>query len=131
MSVDIVGDFITVIRNAVMVSKVSVVVPFSKMKFAIAQILKDEGFIVDYLILQSEDEKKQLKLLLKYVYGESPIHEITRVSRLGRRHYAGCNTIKPVSDGLGISILTTNKGVITNKQAKKFGVGGEVICTVW
>jgi len=129
MSVDTIGDFLTIIRNAVMVSKGSVTLPFSKMRLALAQILKNEGFIRDFEVLP-EDHKK-LKLHLKYVNGESPIHAITRASKLGRRLYARSGDIKPVSGGLGISILTTNKGVVTNKQAKQLGVGGEVICTVW
>jgi len=130
MSVDTIGDFLTIIRNAVMVSKASIQVPFSKMRLAIAHILKAEGFIRDFDEIQDDNQKK-LRIILKYSSGESVIHAIDRVSKLGGRRYVGFRAIKPVSDGLGISILTTSRGVLTNKQAKKLGVGGEVICTVW
>jgi small subunit ribosomal protein S8 len=129
MSVDIIGDFLTSIRNAVMVSKLHMVTPFSTMRLAIAQILKNEGFIREFEVIN--DTHTYLKLHFKYVDGESPIHKIQRISKLGRRQYARKNTIKPVGGGLGISILTTNRGVMTNKQAQRLGVGGEVVCTVW
>jgi len=132
MSVDSIADFITIIRNGIMVSKHFVVAPYSNMRYSIAQILKDEGFIHDFAILNAEsDATKSLKVILKYVDGESVIHEIQRVSTPGRRVYVGRKNIKPVIGQLGISILTTNRGLIVNKQAKKFNVGGEVICTVW
>lgn len=131
MAIDAIGDFLTIIRNGIMASKSVVVVPHSKMRLAIAHILKDEGFIKDAVVLDEDPLKKQIKLFLKYVNGESVIHEIKRVSTPGRRLYAGAQTVKPVIGKLGISILTTNRGVVTNKQAKELGVGGEVICTVW
>jgi len=131
MSVDTMGDFLTIIRNAVMVSKPFVVAPHSKMKFAVAQILKKEGFIQDVIVLDSDGPKKNLKIFLKYFNGESVIHEIKRVSKLGRRFYTGAKGIKPAIGGLGISIVTTDCGVISHKKAKQLNVGGEVICTVW
>ena len=132
MSVDSIADFLTIIRNGVMVSKSFVTAPYSKMRYSIAQILKDEGFIHDFVIVNSDsDVKKLLKVVLKYVDGEAVIHEIQRVSKPGRRMYAGSQNIKPVIGQLGISILTTNRGVIANKKAEKLSVGGEVICTVW
>ncbi len=134
MSVDTIGDFLTIIRNAVMVSKFDLITPFSKMRLALSEILKSEGFIRDFEVVSANGSDVRhdcLKLYFKYVDGESPIHKIQRVSKLGRREYARKGTIKPVSGGLGISILTTNRGVMTNKQAKRLGVGGEVICTVW
>lgn len=130
MSVDSVGNFLTIIRNGVLVSKPYIIAPFSKIRFTIAQILKDEGFIKDFAVAE-EDGKKTLKVFLKYVDGESVIHEITRMSTPGRRLYSGIKNVKPVIGGLGISILTTDKGILTHKQAKKLGVGGEVICTIW
>jgi small subunit ribosomal protein S8 len=131
MSIDAIGNFLTIIRNGLMASKPFIVAPYSGMRLAIAKILKEEGFIKDYLVVDQEQEKKVIKIVLKYVNGESVIHEITRVSTPGRRHYVGINEIKPVIGGLGISILTTNRGVITNKKAKSLVVGGEILCTVW
>ncbi len=132
MSVDSIADFITIIRNGIMVSKSVVAAPYSKMRHSIAHILKDEGYIHDFAIVNADSEAtKSLKIVLKYVDGESVIHEITRISTPGRRVYVGSKDIKPVIGKLGISILTTNRGLIVNKQAKKLNVGGEVICTVW
>ena len=132
MSVDSIADFITIIRNGVMVSKSFVTAPYSKMRHSIAQILKNEGFIHDFVIVNTDsDVKKLLKVVLKYVDGEAVIHEIQRVSKPGRRVYVGSKEIKPVIGQLGVSILTTSRGVIANQKAKKLSVGGEVICTVW
>ena len=132
MSVDSIADFITIIRNGVMVSKSFVTAPYSKMRHSIAQILKSEGFIHDFVIVNTDsDVKKTLKVVLKYVDGESVIHQIQRVSKPGRRVYAGSQEIKPVIGKLGISILTTSRGVIANQEAEKLSVGGEVMCTVW
>jgi small subunit ribosomal protein S8 len=131
MSIDTIGDFLTVIRNGVMASKRAVNSPFSNLKYQIAQILKEEGFIKDIEVKDDNGNKKEIKILLKYVDGESAIHEITRVSTPGRRMYESVANLKPVIGGLGIAILTTNRGVITNKKARQLAVGGEVICTVW
>ena len=130
MSVDVVGDFLTMIRNALLVSKRSVSVPYSKLRNGIATVLKQEGFIKDFGSMD-ENGKKNLVIHLKYVGGESVIHEIKRVSKPGRRHYESVKKITPVIGGLGISILTTNAGIITNKTAKKLAVGDEVLCHVW
>lgn len=131
MSIDAIGNFLTIIRNGVLVTKPSVIAPHSKIKFAIAQILKDEGFVRDVQVITDENGKKTIQLFLKYVNGESVIHDINRVSTPGRRSYAGSKNIKPVISGLGLSILTTDQGVISHKKAIKMSVGGEVICTVW
>lgn len=134
MSIDSIGNFLTVVRNGIMASKPFVLAPCSKMNVEIARILKQEGFIVDSEKMTREGSQgQQLKIVLKYVDGESVIHSIDRVSKPSRRIYAGVKNIKPVIGGLGISILSTNKGVITDKQAKqeKMFVGGEIICTVW
>lgn len=132
MSVDSIADFITIIRNGVMVSKSFVTAPYSKMRLSIAQILKNEGFINDFVVVNTDsDVKKLIKVVLKYVDGEAVIHEIQRVSKPGRRVYVGSKAIKPVIGQLGVSILTTSRGVIANQKAKKLSVGGEVICTVW
>ena len=126
MSIDTVGDFLTIIRNGIMVSKPFVTVPASTFKHQIALLLKDEGFIRDVIV-----EDRDMKIMLKYVGGESVIHEINRMSTPSRRLYKGGNSIKPVIGGLGISVVTTSKGIMTHKKAKALNVGGEVICTVW
>lgn len=131
MSIDVIGNFLTIIRNGLMASKPFVQAPHSKMSLAIAQTLKEEGFIRNFEVADVDTVKKTIKIFLKYVGGESVIHEITRISTPGRRRYIGNGSIKPVIGGLGISILTTNKGIITNKKARELGVGGEVLCTVW
>jgi len=131
MSVDTIGNFITIIRNGLMVSKPSVEATYSKMRYAVAQILKEEGFVHDVMVTQQENNKKGIKITLKYVDGESAIHKIERQSTPGRRAYAGVDEIEPVIGGLGLSILSTSAGVISHKQAKQQRVGGELICTVW
>jgi small subunit ribosomal protein S8 len=132
MSIDALGNFLTIIRNGLMNSSPFVVAPFSTMRQAVAQILKDEGFIRDFNIVNENDlTQKGIKIYLKYVSGESAIHEIKRVSTPGRRMYAGIKNVKPVIGGLGLSILTTNKGIMSHKKAKELNVGGEVICTIW
>lgn len=132
MSIDAIGNFLTIIRNGVAASKPSVTVPYSKVKQEIAAILKDEGFIKDFAITNQDTVKKNIQIFLKYSKaGESVIHEIKRVSKPGRRNYAGATSVKAVIGGLGISILSTNRGVLSNKQARELNVGGEVICTIW
>lgn len=138
MSIDTIGDFLTIIRNGLMRSKLFVIVPYSRIRETISQILKEEGFIRDYVVLDDVSvTKKSLKIFLKYIGGESVIHEIQRVSKPGRRRYAkitkkrGLRKLKPVIGGLGLSILTTSRGVISHKKARELRVGGEVICTVW
>ncbi len=130
MSIDSIGNFLTIIRNGVLVNKPNVSAMYSKMNIAICEILKHEGFIKDFTI-QEVDNKKQVTVHLKYVDGEAVIHEIKRISTPGRRLYSGNKAIKPVKGHLGISILTTNQGVVSDKQARKSGIGGEIICTVW
>jgi small subunit ribosomal protein S8 len=130
MSVDAIGNFLTIIRNGLMASKPFVIAPYSKIQAHIGSILKDEGFILDCAVVE-EEGKKFLKIVLRYVSGESVIHEIKRVSTPGRRYYVGADAIKPVIGGLGVSILTTNRGILSNRQAREHAVGGELICTVW
>jgi len=131
MSIDSIGNFLTIIRNGFILGKRSVNAPFSKMNIAIAEILKDEGFIKDISTIETDSNIKTLKIFLKYVDGESVIHELTRKSRPSRRYYTGAKNIRPVKGNLGISILSTNKGLMTDKKAKDLSVGGEVICSVW
>lgn len=127
---DSIGNFLTIIRNGIRVSKPFVIAPYSKMNQAIADNLQKEGFLRSVEAVDHAG-KKQLKIGLKYVSGESVIHDLQRVSKLSCRSYVGVNKIKPVIGGLGLSIMTTNRGVISHKEAKRLGVGGEVICTVW
>lgn len=130
MSIDVVGDFLTVIRNGLMASKRTVSAPSSKLRVEIARVLKAEGYIKDYQVTE-EDGKPSLTVFLKYVDGESVIHEVVRVSKPGRREYQASTALEPVLGGLGIYILTTNKGVVSDREAKKLAVGGEVLCRVW
>ncbi|MFC1841696.1 30S ribosomal protein S8, partial [Candidatus Dependentiae bacterium] len=131
MSIDAIGDFLTIIRNGLMVSKPFIVAPHSKLKFEIAKILKEEGFIKDCIVLEDDSHEKMMKVFLKYVDNESVIHEISRASKPGRRYYSGASKLKPVIGGLGVSILSTNRGIMSNRKAQELNVGGEVICTVW
>lgn len=131
MSVDTIGDFLAIIRNGLSTFKNSIIAPFSKEKLGIAKVLKEEGYIRDFQRIENEKNKPVLKIFLKYVSGEPVIHEIVRVSTPGRRRYENLRNIKPVIGGLGISILTTNVGIVTDKRAKVLSVGGEVICRVW
>ena len=134
MSIDTIGNFLTIIRNRVMASKPDAIASYSKMNAEIARILKEEGFIKDVQVIEdAETARKSLKITLKYVNGESVLHEVTRVSKPSRRMYGKIKNLKPVINGLGITILSTNRGVMTDKQAKQAAlrIGGEVLCTVW
>ena len=131
MSVDAIGNFLTIIRNGIMAGKRDVVAPYSRLKHEISRVLVDEGYIRDVFEIQLDGPKKHIKLSLKYVDGESVIHEIDRVSKPGLRIYKGHDGVKPVIGNLGISIVTTNRGVMSSKKARRLGVGGEVVCTVW
>jgi small subunit ribosomal protein S8 len=130
MSIDTIGNFLTIIRNGVLISAAAVKIPFSKMKHQIALLLKEEGFIYDATV-EGEGKDKKIVVYLKYKNGESVIHEIKRVSVPGRRAYESISNLKPVIGGLGVTILTTSRGVMTHKKARHLGVGGEIICTIW
>ena len=112
-----------------MVAKTTVSVPSSKVKIAIAQVLKDEGYI-DGFQVKSEDGKNQLEIALKYYAGRPVIERIERVSRPGLRVYKGHDAIPQVQNGMGVAIVTTPKGVMTDRKARATGVGGEVLCYV-
>ncbi|HBS47932.1 TPA: 30S ribosomal protein S8 [Candidatus Dependentiae bacterium] len=131
MSIDSIGDFLTIIRNGIRATKRSVTAPFSNEKLGIAQVLKEEGFIKDFQKIEDENKKSLLKVYLKYVDGESVIHEIVRISKPGKRTYEGVSKMRSVIGGLGVAILTTNLGIVADKKAKELSVGGEVICHVW
>ncbi len=126
---DPIADMLTRIRNAQMVEKTSVVMPSSKLKSAIAQVLKDEGYI-DGFAVKSTDGKSQLEIALKYYAGRPVIERIERVSRPGLRIYKGRHDIPTVQNGLGVAIVTTPQGVMTDRKARAAGIGGEVLCYV-
>ena len=126
---DPIADQLTRIRKAQMVAKASVSVPSSKVKVAIAQVLKDEGYI-DGFEVKTEDGKSHIEIALKYYAGRPVIERIERVSRPGLRVYKGRDAIPQVMNGLGVAIVTTPKGVMTDRKARATGVGGEVLCYV-
>ncbi|KAF4529333.1 hypothetical protein B566_EDAN017828 [Ephemera danica] len=126
---DPIADMLTRIRNAQSVKKAQVVMPASKLKSAIAQVLKDEGYI-DGFAVKTEDGKSQLEIALKYYAGRPVIERIERVSRPGLRIYKGRDALPQVMNGLGVAIVTTPKGVMTDRKARQTGVGGEVLCYV-
>jgi len=126
---DPIADMLTRIRNAQMVQKVSVVMPASKLKTAIAEVLKAEGYI-DSFVIRGEATKPQLEIGLKYYAGKPVIEHIERVSRPGLRVYKGRHDIPNVMNGLGVAIVTTPKGVMTDRKARQAGIGGEVLCYV-
>jgi len=126
---DPVADMLTRIRNAQAVGKTTVNVPASKLKSSIAQVLKDEGYI-DAFALRENEGKPQLAISLKYYAGHPVIERIERVSRPGLRIYRGRDDIPKVMNGLGIAIVSTSKGVMTDRKARAAGIGGEVLCIV-
>ena|SRR5690242_5234 len=125
---DPIADMLTRIRNAQLVEKASVTMPSSKLKVAIAKVLKDEGYIDDFAI--RGEEKPELEIALKYYAGRPVIERIERVSRPGLRIYKGRHDIPSVMNGLGVAIVTTPKGVMTDRKARQAGIGGEVLCYV-
>jgi small subunit ribosomal protein S8 len=126
---DPIADMLTRIRNAQIVQKATVLMPSSKLKVAIAQVLKDEGYI-DGFVVRAEGAKSELEIALKYYAGRPVIERIERVSRPGLRIYKGRDAIPQVMNGLGVAIVTTPKGVMTDRKARQTGVGGEVLCYV-
>ncbi|GAA5236923.1 30S ribosomal protein S8 [Verticiella sediminum] len=126
---DPIADMLTRIRNAQQVEKASVSMPSSKLKVAIATVLKDEGYIEDFRV-DANDGKPQLEIALKYYAGRPVIERIERVSRPGLRIYKGRSDIPQVMDGLGVAIVSTSRGVMTDRRARANGVGGEVLCYV-
>lgn len=128
---DPIGDMLTRIRNAVMVNKKEVVIePASKFKMAILDVLKREGYIDGYRV-EGEGVKKKIVVQLRYYKGKPVIQYIERVSKPGRRVYVGADEIPKVFNGLGIAVLSTPKGVLSDREAKKLRVGGELVCKVF
>jgi small subunit ribosomal protein S8 len=126
---DPISDMLTRIRNAQLSEKQSVAMPASKLKSSIAQVLKDEGYIDDYAV-RDQSGKRELEISLKYYAGRPVIEKIERVSRPGLRIYKGSKEIPQVMNGLGVAIVSTSRGVMTDRKARGLGVGGEVLCIV-
>jgi len=126
---DTLADMFTRIRNAQMASKTDVKMPSSKMKISVAQVLKDEGYVADFVV--TADIKPELTITLKYFGGKPVIESIDRASRPSLRQYKGAAKLPKVSGGLGVAIVSTSQGVMTDRAARAAGVGGEVICTVF
>ncbi len=127
---DPIADMLTRIRNAQLAEKASVSMPSSKLKVAIAAVLKDEGYVEDFAVRQSEGNKTNLDIALKYYAGRPVIERIERVSKPGLRIYKGVEDIPTVMNGLGVAIVSTPKGVMTDRKARTQNVGGEVLCIV-
>lgn len=131
MMTDPIADLLTRIRNALMARHRQVLVPSSKMKVAIARILKQEGFIRHFDV-SKQGAQPMLRIILKYDDNGLPVlRGLKRVSKPGRRIYANRQGVPRVQSGLGVAILSTSRGVITDRQARQLGVGGEVICYIW
>ena len=128
---DPVGDMFSRIRNAQMRSLHSVEIPSSNFRKNILAILKDEGFINDFFIGKTENNKTSLRITLKYYEGDPVIKEIKRISKPGRRVYSRATSIPKVMNGLGLAILSTPKGVMSDSEARKNNIGGEIICRVF
>jgi small subunit ribosomal protein S8 len=132
MITDPIADMLTRIRNAAKARHLRVDLPASRMKVEIARILKDEGYLSTYKVVDENKTKKSLRLFLRYTPDKhSVITDLRRVSRPGCRRYVGKTEIRAVVGGMGISILSTPRGIMTGQAAKKAGVGGELLCEVW
>jgi small subunit ribosomal protein S8 len=129
---DPIADMLVRIRNAQMVGHTEVAMPASKLKSAIAQVLKDEGYIEDFAIRDKGEDsaKKELRIGLKYYAGRPVIERLERVSKPGLRVYRGRDDIPRIMNGLGVAILSTSRGVMTDRKARADGVGGEILCIV-
>ena len=128
---DPIADFLTRIRNGIIIDKVRVDIPLSKMKKDIARIMKDEGYIKNFKLIE-DDRQGILRLYLKYDQeGNSVIRGLKRASKPGLRIYSKRDKIPRVLNGLGVALLSTSKGIMTNKEAERVGLGGEVLCYIW
>lgn len=125
---DPIADMLTRIRNGQAANKVAVIMPSSKLKVAIANVLKEEGYIESYVV--NGDTKPELEITLKYYQGKAVVESIKRVSRPGLRIYKGKDQLPKVMAGLGIAVVSTSKGVMTDRAARQAGLGGEIICYV-
>ncbi|MGI6400752.1 MAG: 30S ribosomal protein S8 [Thermoguttaceae bacterium] len=131
MMTDPIADMLTRIRNAVRVEKETLDVPYSKVKEGVVDVLKREGFIWDYTVLEDEP-RNVIRIQLKYsISGERAIKSIRRISSPGRRMYVRSKNLRPVLNGLGIYVLSTNRGVMSDREAREQNVGGEILCEIW
>ena len=131
MMTDPIADMLTHIRNAVRIERGAVEMPLSKVKRGVADVLKREGYIWDWSEVESEPIKK-LRIELKYgPNGERVIRHIKRVSKPGRRVYSKARDLKPILQGLGITVLSTSRGVVSDREARQKNIGGEVLCEIW
>ncbi|HWA06973.1 MAG TPA: 30S ribosomal protein S8 [Ignavibacteria bacterium] len=131
MYTDPISDYLTRIRNAQKAKKKTVEVPASKMKLRITEILNRNGFIGDFNVVETKSKQGSIVIKLKYNNSEGVIIGLERVSRPGIRKYVESTSIPKVLNGLGIAIVSTSKGLMTDKEARKLGVGGEVVCSIW
>ncbi|MFA5404164.1 MAG: 30S ribosomal protein S8 [Ignavibacteria bacterium] len=127
---DPIADFLTRVRNAIKAEKKTVDIPVSKMKVGIAEIMKKTSYINDYSIIEI-DSKKYLSIKLKYNNGINVIEGLRRISKPGIRRYVRFEKLPRVRNGLGIAVVSTSKGLMTEKEARKLQIGGEVICSIW
>lgn len=128
---DPIADYLTRVRNALKAGKKTVDMPYSKFKEAISEIMKKSSFIEDYKIVDTEKKFKMLSVKLKYSDGESVILGLKRISRPGIRRYVKNEDIPRVRNGLGIAIVSTSKGLLTDNEARNLKVGGEIVCEIW
>ncbi len=128
---DPLGDMLTRIRNAQMRAKSTVRSPSSKLRQRVLDVLQDEGYIRGYEVIDEGNQKPEIEISLKYFDGEPVIRELKRVSKPGRRYYSGVTGMPQVRNGLGVSIVSTSKGVMSDARARAENVGGEVLCTVF
>lgn len=131
MMTDPIADMLTRIRNAIKVEHETLDVPFSKLKLGVVEVMKREGYIWEYQVIEGQPQNT-LRIQLKYgPSGERVIQSIRKISKPGCRRYSSPKDLRPVLNGLGISILSTNKGVISDREARAENVGGEVLCEIW
>ncbi len=131
MYTDPISDYLTRLRNALKAKKKSVEIPASNMKKQISEILLKNAFINDYKVVETPDKQGSIVVKLKYNNSESVILGLERVSKPGLRKYSGNKELPRVLNGLGIAIVSTSKGLMTDKEAKQLGIGGEIICNIW
>lgn len=129
---DPIADMLTRIRNAMNINKDVVEVPYSNIKEAISNLLKEEGYITDFKVVENDENKKTIEITLKYLEDKSnAIHGLKRISKPGLRIYANKEELPKVLNGLGTAIISTSKGILTDEKARELGVGGEVVAYIW
>ena len=131
MYTDPISDYLTRIRNAVRAEKKSVEIPYSKMKVKLSEILLNNNFIQDFKVIETSNKQGSIIIYLKYFNGTGVIQGLERISRPGIRRYVSAENLPRVLNGLGISIISTSNGLLTDNHARKLGIGGEIICNIW